>query len=206
MKRFCYCSTQRRLRELVTSNDIPKQNNDDKYEKKKDEKKKDENQENLKNEKKDQIRNALPSVSSNSYVLQPTFWIFVLAPFVACMSALSASGSGGSIGSIGSMKNCFGIFFVLLLLSTQQCLAHNWISVSGSRGKGAATPTSRPCSKRHGTSVGAQLGPGQFIDFKFSTGHGTYTYLFVVPGHLTHHLAIRNKVSFYFWILKFLNF
>mgnify|MGYP006101887241 FL=1 len=156
VKRFCYCSTQRRLRELVTSNDIPKQNDDDKYENQKEEKK-NENQENLKNEKKDQIRNALPSVSSNSYVLQPTFWIFVLAPFVACMSAMSASGSGGSVGSIGSMKNCLYIFFILLLLGTQQCLAHNWISVSGSRGKGAATPTSRPCSKRHGTSVSAQL-------------------------------------------------
>ena len=174
VKRFCYCSSQNERRELFVQG-IQKHN---KYE--------------MNDEKEDETGNTLPPVYSNSCVLQPTYLILVLASFVACMSTISVGGNG----SIGSMKNSFGILFMFVLLITQ-CLAHNWISVPGSRSKGASTPISRPCAPRHGTNVAAQLGPGQYLDFKFSTGHGTYAYIMIVPGHLIHHLATRDKVSFH---------
>ena len=76
-----------------------------------------------------------------------------------------------------------------IMLLTSKTEAHNWMGAPGGRGKGASTV----CRSRIGTDVQAQVGPGQSIEFQFSTGHGQSAWILVVPGREMSYLESRNK-------------
>ena len=81
---------------------------------------------------------------------------------------------------------------VLLSLSllASEVDGHNWMRTLG-RGKGASTT----CRSRKGTDVQAQLGPGQSMEFAWSTGHGQDAWVFVVPGDKMHFLEEGDKFA-----------
>ena len=179
VKRFCYCSSnphQGRRRLASTHPTVPEQSNAPPPV-----------SNSASNTPKNNVPPAMPPAMSSSAPRAPTFWLFLLAPLFACLSTISGRRRGHS-----RTAALLGMVTVLVLLAQHACLAHNWmVGIDGTRGKGASTAT----EGRRGTDVAAQVGPGQTIDFLFSTGHGADVYVLLVAGGNEAFLSARDKLA-----------
>jgi hypothetical protein len=126
---------------------------------------------------------------------------FTFTPAAADTNGASASSRPHRLALVLAALLCVGrspsslalllpLSVLSLSLLTSEVEAHNWMGGPG-RGKGASTT----CANRRGTSVQAQLGPGQSIDFSWSTGHGQDAWILIVPGDKMHFLEEGDKFA-----------
>ena len=115
----------------------------------------------------------------------------MLSILITLLCALVLQGSPGGHGHTTPEQNVsrklktspFGLnralFWSVILLIAIPVHSHNWL-ISNSRGKGFAS-TTKPCKpKARGDTTHYQLGPGQHFYVRYSTGHGSWAWFWIV--------------------------